>query len=113
MKKVIGIMAIMMFLSISLVGVPKTSAETEYDADPCAASYPPPCDDSVGQGYRPPPPPPGSGPVMRALDIDRDGALSKDEIASAAENLMMLDKDGDGVISHAELRPCPPPFEGR
>ena len=45
-------------------------------------------------------------PVMRALDIDRDGELSPTEIARAVEALKTLDKDGDGDLSREELRPA-------
>lgn len=44
-------------------------------------------------------------PLMTALDTDADGALSKDEIASASKSLMTLDKNKDGVISAEEMRP--------
>jgi len=45
------------------------------------------------------------GPLMAALDADRDGELSAEEIANAAEALKTLDADGDGRLSREELRP--------
>ncbi len=65
--------------------------------------------------------PPGQGPrfhrpppaVMVALDTDRDGELSAEEIAKAVEALKGLDKDGDGKLSRRELRPPPPPRDGK
>ncbi len=56
------------------------------------------------RGFRPPPP-----PIIQALDVDKDGELSADEIKAASENLLKLDKDQDGKLSHDETRPAPPP----
>jgi hypothetical protein len=53
-----------------------------------------------GPGGGPPP-----HPLMIALDRDRDGTLSRDEIAGAAKALKALDADGDGTLSRDELRP--------
>lgn len=72
-------------------------------------------------------PPFGAGgpDLFRALDTDKDGKLSKDELAKAAEILMKLDKNGDGLLSPDELAegirgprpdagPVPPAaYEGR
>jgi Ca2+-binding EF-hand superfamily protein len=44
-------------------------------------------------------------PVMNALDADHDGVISAEEIAASAVALKTLDKDGDGQLSSAELRP--------
>ncbi len=52
--------------------------------------------------------PPGGPPVIRALDTDKDGELSADEIAKAAESLKSLDKNDDGKLSEDELRPPRP-----
>lgn len=57
------------------------------------------------RGERPGQPP--VGPLMEALDRDRDGQLSEAEIAGAAQSLMKLDRDGDGRLSKEELRPAP------
>ena len=51
-------------------------------------------------------------PLLRALDADRDGALSADEIANASKALLKLDKDNNGALSREELRPPRPPREG-
>lgn len=48
-------------------------------------------------------------PVMHALDADRDGSLSKEEIEKAAEALLALDENDDGTLSQDELRPPRPP----
>ncbi len=44
-------------------------------------------------------------PLLRALDLDQDGVLSKEEIEKASESLKKLDKNGDGKITLDELRP--------
>ena len=44
-------------------------------------------------------------PILAALDADRDGVLSADEIANAATALQQLDKNKDGKLSTRELRP--------
>ena len=59
--------------------------------------------------------PPGFGPgmppgmpgmaVLRVLDADADGELSKEEIEGAAAALAKLDRDEDGKLSRQELMP--------
>ena len=44
-------------------------------------------------------------PVMKALDADQDGVISKAEISNAAVALATLDKNGDGELDADELRP--------
>lgn len=75
---------------------------------------------------RPPPPEGGDGPmpqkppghppspVIAALDTNRDGSLSAEELKAAPESLLGLDKDSDGELSPEELHPDgpPPPPEG-
>lgn len=68
---------------------------------------------------RPPtPPPPGHRPpppLIVALDTDKDGTLSAEELKAAPEALLELDKNGDGELSPRELFPHgpPPPPPGR
>lgn len=50
------------------------------------------------RGHRPP-------PVIAALDADRDGIISAEEIANAANALLQLDKNGDGQLARDELHP--------
>lgn len=62
----------------------------------------------------PPGPPPGGPgfmralPIMAALDANRDGKISSDEIANASAALKTLDKNNDGELTFEELRPAPP-----
>lgn len=53
-----------------------------------------------GRGFRMP-----QLPLMLALDTDKDGQISAQEIESSAKALKELDKNGDGSLDQAELRP--------
>jgi len=44
-------------------------------------------------------------PVLRALDADGDGEISKAEIEGAAKALAALDKNGDGKLTRDEILP--------
>lgn len=44
-------------------------------------------------------------PVMAALDSDKDGKISAEEIANASQALLALDKDGDGKLDSSEMQP--------
>jgi hypothetical protein len=61
-------------------------------------------------------PPPGFSPpgfhLMKALDEDRDGKISADEIRNAAAALQKLDKDKDGKLSSEEIGWPPAPGSG-
>ena len=46
-----------------------------------------------------------ASPMMAALDADKDGKLSAEEIANAATALKTLDKNKDGVLDSNELAP--------
>lgn len=45
-------------------------------------------------------------PLMQALDTNKDGELSAEEIAGASAALNKLDKNGDGKLSTDEIRPA-------
>jgi hypothetical protein len=46
-----------------------------------------------------------ANPLMVALDADRNGEISAEEIKNAAAALKKLDKNGDGKLTRDELRP--------
>ena len=71
-----------------------------------------------GQGRGGPPggpPPPGAPgrfeqmmqmfPVMVALDADKNGEISTEEMENATKALQALDKNGDGKLTEVEIRP--------
>jgi Ca2+-binding EF-hand superfamily protein len=47
-----------------------------------------------------------SSPLFTALDQNQDGILSADELRAAASVMKTLDKDGDGKLSKAECLPA-------
>lgn len=58
-------------------------------------------------------PPPGdrsksSSPLTTALDANKDGTLSSDEVANASTALKTIDKNSDGVLSRDEIFGTPP-----
>ncbi len=59
-------------------------------------------------GRRGPPP----NPIAEALDANRDHVISADEIKNASKALKKLDRNGDGKLTHDELRPFGPPPGG-
>jgi hypothetical protein len=55
----------------------------------------------------------GGPPVpMMLLDENCDGNLDQGEIARAPQNLLKLDRNGDGMLTRDELRP-PRPEDGQ
>ncbi len=56
-----------------------------------------------GRGPHPGGPPPN--PIVEALDNNRDGEISSDEISDAVAALKKLDRNSDGKLTHDELRP--------
>jgi hypothetical protein len=70
---------------------------------PPGANKPPGPPQGPPPGHRPPP------PLIVALDTNKDGTLSAEELKAAPESLLTLDKDGDGQLSPQELFPHGPP----
>ena len=80
----------------------------------CAAvafSQPPRNDDGGGRPGPPPPPPPAD-PIVELFDMDRDGEISKKELANAVAVLKKLDRDGNGELTRDELPRPPRPKDG-
>ena len=50
---------------------------------------------------------------MEALDLNHDMEISAKELAQAVESLKKLDLNKDGKLTRDELRPTPPPGQGR
>ncbi len=50
-------------------------------------------------GFRPP------NPIMEAIDKNKDGALTADELKNASKALAALDKNKDGKIDQEDMRP--------
>ncbi|MDO8540123.1 MAG: hypothetical protein Q7S40_06730 [Opitutaceae bacterium] len=73
-------------------------------ARPANAPTPPSGAPARPEGARPRP----LDPIMLALDVSRDGALSGSEITEAAAHLLALDGNGDGALTFDEFRPLPP-----
>lgn len=48
----------------------------------------------------------GGDPAFNALDTDRDGTISAEEINHASASLRTLDKNGDGQLTEEEVRPA-------
>lgn len=66
--------------------------------------------DTPDRGSRRGPGGPGRGghPIVRALDADKNGELSSAEIANAPAALRALDINADGNLTRDELRPARP-----
>ena len=60
-----------------------------------------------GPWHRPPP-----NPLVEALDTDGDHVISPSELENATAALTKLDQDGDGQLTHEEMRPPLGPHGG-
>ena len=60
-----------------------------------------------GPWHRPPP-----NPLVEALDTDGDHVISSSELEDATASLKKLDQDGDGQLTHEEMRPPRAPHGG-
>ncbi|QTA90648.1 EF-hand domain-containing protein [Desulfonema magnum] len=94
------------FICVIALTVPHPAAAQSADPDPAQL------EEQSGSEDRPDGKKPGrrsrlkgGAPLMRALDTDRDGQLSAEEIENATNILKTLDKNGDGILGRDELRP--------
>ena len=55
------------------------------------------------------PRPAGGSPMADALDTDKDGVISSEELKNAASTLLKLDKNKDGKLTEDEYRRAPGP----
>ena len=74
----------------------------------------PPNNDKQDKPQGPPPRKFPIPPVIAALDADRNGTISAEELEGATEALKKLDVNQDGELSPEEMRPAgpPPPEDG-
>jgi hypothetical protein len=88
-------------------GTPAVPKDESYEATP----HPVPPADNGGGEARPQRPKHPVPPLMAAMDKNRDGKLSTEEISQAPESLVKLDRNGDGELTPRELHPPRPPRE--
>ncbi|MEZ6054984.1 MAG: hypothetical protein R3C02_27025, partial [Planctomycetaceae bacterium] len=95
-------------LAVMLMAISEVSAEPDDGPpEPPRAERPErgprgPEDGPPRRGFRPPP-----NPFMTALDTDKDGEISAEELENAVAALKTLDGNSDGKLSHDEVRPKP------
>jgi hypothetical protein len=92
-------------------GAPTTPKDDSYQAPPRQG---PPADgqaETEGGEARPQRPRHPVPPLMAAMDKNRDGKLSTEEISQAPESLAKLDRNKDGEVTPRELHPPRPPRE--
>jgi Ca2+-binding EF-hand superfamily protein len=80
------------------------AAEKPAEAEKPAVSQPPVA--TLAPAARPVDPS-AAVAVFAALDLDRDGSLSTEEIAKAPQSLAALDQDGNGGIATVEMQQSP------
>lgn len=74
----------------------------QTDGSENAQAEPPADAPQEGRGKRPAP------PILAALDADKDGELSAEEIANSVANLKLLDENSDGQLTPDEIGPGGP-----
>lgn len=99
--------AILLFLWYGIVAAQPAGRSGREGSEPAARRPGAPQAEKAGQGSAT-----TSVMLMVALDADRDGELSAEEIAGAEAALKRLDRDGDGNLTPAELHPPLPAQSG-
>lgn len=85
---------------LSIAGTTYVMAQPPADGPPRGPGNP------GGQGGQRGPGPGGPrSQLMEALDTDKDGTLSADELKNATTSLAKLDKNNDGKLTQEEIRP--------
>ena len=102
-----SVLLLMMLIVVAGFTVSQPCAEATDDQATYSRSYQADDDSTNSRHHRRPKH--RGAPFMKVLDLDRDGQLSADEIASSSSSLLTLDEDGDGTLSCDELHPGPPP----
>lgn len=97
----IGFMKTHLWLAVLTIGTGLGVAPLHaQDAAPGA----PPSGDQRPPGPGRPGGPRRGGPLIEALDLNKDGVIDAEELAKASESLKALDKNSDGKITADELR---------
>ena len=104
MKKLVCSIASASLLGLSLAGAAMVSAQPPEGGN----NPPPPREGQPPGGGRGPRP----NPLAEALDKDRDGDISAEELKEATASLQTLDANKDGILSREEMRPPGPPPGG-
>ena len=104
MKKLVWSIASASLLGLSLAGASMVSAQPPEGGN----NPPPPREGQPPGGGRGPRP----NPLAEALDKDRDGDISAEELKEATASLQTLDANKDGILSREEMRPPGPPPGG-
>ena len=104
MKKLVWSIASASLLGLSLAGAAMGSAQPPEGGN----NPPPPREGQPPGGGRGPRP----NPLAEALDKDRDGDISAEELKEATASLQTLDANKDGILSREEMRPPGPPPGG-
>ncbi len=109
------IMAVCAILSLTLLANHASAQPEKGKKGPPEKGKRPPFGKKEGFGgprFGPPgfPPP---NPLLKALDANKDGTISAEEIKNASQALKKLDKNEDGELTREELRPPFGPFAGK
>ncbi len=92
MRRLFACFGITMTLAAAVIAQPPDDRPGRRGGEPGGPGGGPP------QGVR--------SPLVMALDADRDGMISEEEIKNATTALLSLDMNGDGKLTGEEFRPA-------